>query len=235
MAGADNLGKKAGDAIKGAWHMVHGAGEVVRGTINDTLDSFGDTVANREHRHDGTSAKGWDEVSQGRSDLTGDAPPPSASQGEHGATSDPVYHSQSNPQYQSGPTSTSAEQPQQVPSSTSAAQQGGLFGGIRSVYDASEKLRMKINSSIDQAGEAIVHPHGRTDAPIATTTNQSYHPDPAVQGGPVQTHSGPALPPHHEDVKANTAPEPPAADQAVWSPVPKPASEPAPPAPAPTQ
>ncbi|GAA5932571.1 hypothetical protein JCM10213_006268 [Rhodosporidiobolus nylandii] len=46
---AVSVGADHGDRLKGVFSAIHGAGEAIRGTINDTLDGLGDGVAGRQH------------------------------------------------------------------------------------------------------------------------------------------------------------------------------------------
>ncbi|KAG8922088.1 hypothetical protein FRC02_012147 [Tulasnella sp. 418] len=73
-------GSRFGDYIKGAWNVIHGAGEVFRGTVNSALDNVGDTVAGRPGQpvttrstadvnaaqtHGGVTQSGYDEIQRG--------------------------------------------------------------------------------------------------------------------------------------------------------------------------
>ncbi|UZJ53096.1 hypothetical protein CBS101457_002416 [Exobasidium rhododendri] len=49
-------GQGVGDVIKGIFSAGHGAGETIRGTINNTLDSFGDGIAS-DGKTTGTDTK----------------------------------------------------------------------------------------------------------------------------------------------------------------------------------
>ncbi|KAG8922091.1 hypothetical protein FRC02_012150, partial [Tulasnella sp. 418] len=38
----NNMGHRVGEGVRGAWNIVHGAGEVLRGNVNSALDGTGD-------------------------------------------------------------------------------------------------------------------------------------------------------------------------------------------------
>ncbi|BGP57680.1 hypothetical protein JCM8202_005462 [Rhodotorula sphaerocarpa] len=75
-------GKDAGKRTGGAFNAMHGAGEAIRGNINDFLDQGGDAVAGREHgsvssreaggeNHGATAAKGAGEYNKGVAEMKG--------------------------------------------------------------------------------------------------------------------------------------------------------------------
>ncbi|KAK4052827.1 hypothetical protein OIV83_002114 [Microbotryomycetes sp. JL201] len=80
---SNDIGQKAGSAISGVFGAIHGAGEAIRGTINSTLDSFGDSLAGREQgsvasrssnnpqEGQATAQKGVEEMRQGYEQVTG--------------------------------------------------------------------------------------------------------------------------------------------------------------------
>ncbi|KAK4695147.1 hypothetical protein P7C70_g8607, partial [Phenoliferia sp. Uapishka_3] len=45
----NNIGGEVGARAKGFFSAIHGAGEAIRGTINQTIDGLGDGVAGRNH------------------------------------------------------------------------------------------------------------------------------------------------------------------------------------------
>ncbi|KAF2097186.1 hypothetical protein NA57DRAFT_77440 [Rhizodiscina lignyota] len=65
-----NTGEKAGDAIKKAWGVVHGAGETIRGDINSFADSVTGTDKPHSKNHN-IAARGIDEMETGRYHGTG--------------------------------------------------------------------------------------------------------------------------------------------------------------------
>ncbi|KAK0563490.1 hypothetical protein OC844_002201 [Tilletia horrida] len=67
-----NVGNSIGDAIKGAFNTVGGAGESLRGTINSALDGAGEAVSGRMNSGNTT----------GGSSLSSENPDSVAKQGE---------------------------------------------------------------------------------------------------------------------------------------------------------
>lgn len=65
-----------GDTLKDGFHVVHGAGDELRGDINSALDGFGDSIAGRDaaanNRDDRVAQRGAAEAEAGRQGLEQD-------------------------------------------------------------------------------------------------------------------------------------------------------------------